>query len=195
MENGVDISHWQFPVDWHQVKGAGYSFVYIKATEGTTLLDNRMSAHWLGAGQAGLRRGFYCFFRPDLNAAMQAAHFLVATRGLNAELRPVLDVETTRKDPAGKPLKLDANDLLIWLQFVEMATGQRPMIYTAAWFFNTYVGTPLWAKGYQLWVANYSTSPSAPGLPKAWTDWAVWQYTSSGKVPGIPGMCDLDRAK
>jgi len=195
MENGIDVSHWQWPIDWGQVKAAGYTFAYIKATEGTAFLDNRMAAHWLNAGQAGLKRGFYHFFRPGLNAAMQAAHFIIATRGLETELRPVLDVETVQKTPAGQPIKPDANNLLIWLQFVEMATGQKPMIYTAAWFFDTYYGAPIWARNYPLWCAHYSTAPTAPRLPKAWTDWSIWQYSSQGKVPGVPGACDLDRSR
>jgi GH25 family lysozyme M1 (1,4-beta-N-acetylmuramidase) len=38
---GIDVSHFQATVDWASVKAAGVSFVYIKATEGTSALRGR----------------------------------------------------------------------------------------------------------------------------------------------------------
>jgi hypothetical protein len=32
-------------------------------------------------------------------------------------------------------------------------------------------------------------------LPQAWSDWAIWQYTSSGHVDGVAGNVDLNVAK
>ena len=36
---------------------------------------------------------------------------------------------------------------------------------------------------YDLWFAQYASAPSITGM-------AMWQYTSTGKVPGISGDCD-----
>lgn len=33
---GIDVSHWQGTINWNTVKANGVSFVYIKATEGTS---------------------------------------------------------------------------------------------------------------------------------------------------------------
>ena len=38
---------------------------------------------------------------------------------------------------------------------------------------------------YDLWFAQYASAPSITGM-------AMWQYTSTGKVPGISGDCDKD---
>jgi hypothetical protein len=44
-----------------------------------------------------------------------------------------------------------------------------------------------------VWVAEYSTATS-PTLPAGWKNWGLWQYTSTGTVPGIAsgGATDLD---
>src|SRR5260370_17579968 len=43
-----------------------------------------------------------------------------------------------------------------------------------------------------MWVANYTTAAS-PTLPVGWSNWALWQYSSTGIVPGISGKTDLDQ--
>jgi len=45
---------------------------------------------------------------------------------------------------------------------------------------------------YPLWVASWDVP--APTLPAGWTTWALWQFTSTGTVPGITGDVDLDYA-
>jgi hypothetical protein len=45
--------------------------------------------------------------------------------------------------------------------------------------------------GCPLWIAAYQDHE--PTLPKPWTRYAVWQYTSNGTVPGIHGNVDLNR--
>src|SRR5271155_5396665 len=54
---GIDISHHQLTIDWSLVKTAGLSFVYVKATEGADIVDERFAANWAGAADAGLARG------------------------------------------------------------------------------------------------------------------------------------------
>ncbi|KAI0760064.1 glycoside hydrolase superfamily [Fomes fomentarius] len=54
---GIDISHYQPSVNFNTVKANGLSFVYIKATEGTTYTDPSFSSHYVGATNAGLIRG------------------------------------------------------------------------------------------------------------------------------------------
>jgi murein DD-endopeptidase MepM/ murein hydrolase activator NlpD len=67
--------------------------------------------------------------------------------------------------------------------------GRKPIIYTARWFWDYYVGTAGWEEEYPLWVASYTTTPR---LPSAWSTWLFWQYTASGSCPGINGSVDLN---
>ena len=44
-------------------------------------------------------------------------------------------------------------------------------------------------KPYDVWLAAYRTKKPAPGWP-----FGMWQYTSSGKIPGIAKGADLSVA-
>ncbi|KAH9917684.1 uncharacterized protein BXZ73DRAFT_80803 [Epithele typhae] len=83
---GIDISHWQGTVDFDALRANGVSFVYIKATEGTTSIDPKFNSHYTGATRAGLVRGAYHFARPDKSSgAMQARHFLAHGGGWTSD--------------------------------------------------------------------------------------------------------------
>jgi hypothetical protein len=43
-----------------------------------------------------------------------------------------------------------------------------------------------------LWHAQY-TSASCPTISDYWSDWAFWQFSSTGSVPGIGGNVDTNR--
>ncbi|KAJ7855733.1 glycoside hydrolase superfamily [Mycena olivaceomarginata] len=72
---GTDLSHSQVTVDWAKVKAAGVSFVYIKATEGTTFQDPTFSSKYSGATRttAGLIRGGYHFAHPGSSSGAAQA--------------------------------------------------------------------------------------------------------------------------
>ena len=46
---GIDVSSHQQDVDWAQVAADGYSFAYIKATEGSGFTDTHFRQNWDGA--------------------------------------------------------------------------------------------------------------------------------------------------
>jgi hypothetical protein len=74
-----------------------------------------------------------------------------------------------------------------WLAAIEVATGVKPILYTAA-FMSSVIGTNFGA--YTLWVANYGTT--CPTMPSGWTDWQFWQNAEDGTVSGISGGVDTD---
>ena len=61
---GVDVSNWQGTVDWIQVGDDGYTFMFAKATEGTTFTDITYAVNRAGAQGVGMRLGAYHFARP-----------------------------------------------------------------------------------------------------------------------------------
>ncbi len=182
--NGIDVSHWQVVIDWQKVKEAGIGFAFIKATEGNRTTDSRFAENWRKAQAAGISRGAYHYFR--FGARNQAQFFLKVMGSDRGELPPVVDVEDTGRKP----------DLLLLKQFIDtlVAAGARPMIYTAAWFWNNarWGGPVPWAEDYDLWVAHYTTAQT-PLLPTDWHTWRFWQYSNSGTVAGINAAVDLDR--
>ena len=174
---------------------AGIKQCYIKATEGRSYILDQF-AEWAIIGKArGVDVGAYHFARPDVRAGdaeAEAAFFCERLRGLPLYLAPVLDIETA-KDWAGTAEGL-AQWCLDWCRAVAATTGRTPIIYTGPGFWGSRLGRTQALADLRLWVAAYPTvvptSDRAPPKLGAWAPTA-WQYTGSGKVPGIEGVIDL----
>jgi GH25 family lysozyme M1 (1,4-beta-N-acetylmuramidase) len=200
---GVDVSNHQgSSIDWLQVAGAGYTFAFAKASEGTTFTDATYAINRTGTKAAGLYFGAYHFAQPagtsdatiTASAIAQADHFVNVAQPRGGDLPPVLDLETVNglKQPA--LLKWTQ----AWLDEVAARTGVSAMIYTSPSFWKTYLGdTTSYATGeHHLWVAHWTTA-SAPLVPASnWggLGWSFWQWSDCLSVPGIPTKCvDGDR--
>jgi GH25 family lysozyme M1 (1,4-beta-N-acetylmuramidase) len=194
---GIDVSHWQNTIDWSQVAASGKRFAYVKASEGTDLVDDRYSTNRAQAKAYGLYVGAYHFARPDRtpgDPVAEADYYLAMSQLVIGDLVPVLDLEVTGG--------LSPVELQEWvkgyLERIYERTGARGMIYSSPTFWRNAMGDTNWfaSNGYRsLWVAHWTTGP-APSVPAGnWggLGWTFWQYTSSGSVPGISGRVDLDR--
>jgi lysozyme len=188
---GIDVSHWQGTWRPEDVKSAGKSFVFMKATEADGFTDDQFAVHWLAAKDEGLLRGAYHFWRRQTGAVAQAAHFYetVSATGDLGDLPPVLDLEDTA---ARKRYGIDI-DILKCLHEIERLFGKKPIIYTGAWWMNDWVGRSTFGH-YDLWAANYKTVYpwSKPYLPLDWDTWKFWQHSEKGRVPGVQSACDLN---
>jgi len=192
--SGLDVAVWQHPngatIDWGAVRASGRSFAFVKATEGLSYTNPYFGSDWAGVQASGMVRGAYHYGRPELDPTSQA-DFFVSVMGLLArgDLPPVLDLESSGN--------LDATGLLGWvgafLSRVQALTGRRPLIYTYPNFWKNATGDSRAFAGQLLWIADYNggSGPTLP-LPGGWRDWAFWQRTSSGSLPGIVGDVDLD---
>ncbi|MBA3718037.1 MAG: glycoside hydrolase family 25 protein [Actinobacteria bacterium] len=192
MIKGIDVSNHQERIDWSRVKADGISFALIKASEGTTFADAKYRAHVTGAKAVGIKTGAYHFARPDTystdpakDARAEADWFLSLAAPRSGDLLPALDLETAGLSPDGMIEWARA-----WLDRVRRATGARPLLYTYPYFWEQ-MGQTTAFRNYPLWIANYGVSE--PILPAGWRRYAVWQYSASGSVDGIPGRTDLNR--
>ncbi len=188
MINGLDVSYWQGKIDWKAVCQGGYHFAFARASQGATYSDPTFADNVTGARANGIFIGAYHFFQLSVSPAAQAQFFLSKLANLQLDLPPALDFEdatTLSKAAAAAAVKT-------WLDLVEQGTGRKPIIYTNANSWDTYIGSPVWAKDYPLWVANY-TAAAEPYKPKSWTSWMFWQHSNQGKIAGINNAVDLDR--
>ncbi len=194
---GIDVSHWQGTIDWPSVAASGKRFAYMKASEGTTLVDTTYAGNRAQAKALGLSVGAYHFARPGSNpgdAVAEADHFLAMSQLVAGDLLPVLDLEVTGG--------LAPAELQEWVKSylgrIYERTGVRGVIYTSPSFWRNNMADTTWfaANGYRtLWVAHWTSGP-VPSVPAGnWggTGWTFWQYTSNGSVPGITGRVDLNR--
>ncbi|WP_304440397.1 GH25 family lysozyme, partial [Frankia sp. EI5c] len=67
-----------------------------------------------------------------------------------------------------------------------------PILYTYRSFWtNQMADTKAFAR-YPFWFAIYNKEATPGWLPGGWPGWALWQYTSTGVVPGIIGSVDMN---
>jgi GH25 family lysozyme M1 (1,4-beta-N-acetylmuramidase) len=185
---GIDVSSYQPNTTWSQVAAAGKKFAIIKATEGTGYVNASFARDWSGAKGAGLIRGAYHFFRPTTNAVAQADHFVDTMGALGVgDLPGMLDLEVT--DGLGPAAVAAATKA--FLDRVEARTGRKPLIYTGYYFWTGSVGDPPGYGDYPLVMAAYVSG--CPLIPNEWAKFTIWQYSSSGSVPGVTTNVDLDR--
>jgi GH25 family lysozyme M1 (1,4-beta-N-acetylmuramidase) len=184
---GIDVSHYDGTIDWASAHAGGIDFAFMKATENINFVDPQFATNWQSAGAAGVIRGAYHFFRPEVDPVAQADYF-IAHAGIPApgDLPLTLDLEVTDTDTAAQA----AQSALLFLARVKAQTGRTPIVYTSTGFLDSTLGSPAGFGGYTLWVANWQVS--CPNLPSAWSDWRFWQKADNGTVAGISGTANVD---
>ena len=185
--HGIDVSHHQGTINWPMVKSMEsenikIGFVFIKATEGYSLVDKSFSDNWLQAGLAGIPRGAYHFFIPGKSGALQAANFIRHVPREQGMLPPVIDIEQRYGVAPG----LFRKELQIMLDSLENYYRLKPIIYTYASFYNDYLDG--YFDDYPLWVAHYFELKS----PRIDRDWLFWQHSEQGHVYGIKRKVDFN---
>lgn len=191
---GIDVSHWQGEIEWAKIAKSGVKFAFIKATEFpdrriTVFVDQNLKKNIQGAQQNNILWGAYHFFRTHIDPVIQAQVFC-QTVGLFTSLPPVIDLEVAGSK--GTPLNAK---LLAFVQEVQRITNRTPIIYTSGGFWRSYMlfnrrADTDWAQAYPLWIAQYTSN--WPTIPYPWASWDFWQYSSNGRLPGIPGAVDLN---
>ena len=176
---GIDVSRYQGEIEWEKLDQSEVSFAFVKATEGTTLVDPKYVANRKGAKAAKIPMGAYHFFLPAISGKAQAQHFLKHYKPEKGDLPPVLDLEETNDQSAAK-IRTEA---LIWLQTVEKAIGRKPIVYTLPHFASSYLDSKL--SEYPLWVVDLNWFTPSESL--GWKSWTFWQYKHTGRLDGIVG--------
>jgi len=185
---GIDISHYQGKIDWDKLRGGlikdcPVRFVMIKATEGSTRIDNRFLDNFYQAREHGFIRGAYHFWSNKSSARDQAYFFLNKVRLESGDLPPVLDVEHKPKDVSTEDFQ---RDILTWLHIVEDKYHVKPIIYTYHKFKELYLSAPVF-EDYPYWIAHYYVDKV-----EYKGEWKFWQHTDAGRLPGIKGYVDFD---
>jgi len=184
---GIDVSRWQGDIDWAKVKDAGTRFAFIKATEGGDHVDPNFKRNWIEAKKHGVPRGAYHFVwwcRPAKDQVRWIKKHI--PRDPDA-LPPVLDVEWQNDSQCARRVSREdaLEKIQIMLKGLREHTGKKPIIYTDINFhedvlegaFNDH---PYWLR-----------STAAPLAKRYARDrWEFWQFTTTGRVPGITGHVD-----
>jgi GH25 family lysozyme M1 (1,4-beta-N-acetylmuramidase) len=193
--HGVDISNHQRGLDVATLPG---DLVIFKASEGVGYTDPMLST-WAPLVSETKARLFYHFARPnatpDNTAAAEATYFLEVVRP-HLRLGDVLVLDWESDDTA------DTAWAVKWLRIVAGATGSTPLLYTYVSKVNEHDWAdvedefPLWLAGYtggSKVIEGFHPEQAGTKIPVEWkAGFKMWQYTSSGRLPGWGGNLDLN---
>jgi lysozyme len=197
---GIDLSRHNGQVDFAAVAAHGIKYAWIKVSEGTDHTNPGYREKYKGCRDNGIAVGAYHFGRPDTygdspqDAADEAENFLTRVYNVGIEpgdLLPVLDLEAGMKTDD----QHNVDWALKWLDVVESAENVRPIVYTAKWYYNSYMKNADkksvdQLSSYPLWVASYNDGIEPSRTVPNWKSWDIWQWTGSGSVSGVKGKCD-----
>ncbi len=188
--DGIDVSKWQPNVDWNAVKNSGIDYVIIRAgyrgySTGALVEDPYYRSHINGAIAAGLDVGVYFFTQAiTVQEAVEEASFaLQLTQGYNLKYGITFDTEY---QSGGRANNISASlRTQITNAFCDTvrAGGKTPMVYASkSWFLSNLDYHAI--SHNRIWLAHYTDQTDFPYR------YDMWQYTSQGSVPGVPGNCD-----
>jgi GH25 family lysozyme M1 (1,4-beta-N-acetylmuramidase) len=152
---GVDVSKWQGRMDWNKAYDAGIRFAIIRAgsidnATGVPYTDDLLEQHYAGIVASPIKVwGFYWYFRPNHDAAVQNQYFINLIQHKGATIPPVIDVEE-----AGGMTPSQIRRAITF-----MVPNHR-MVYTSPGFWNSHVvtnpGTSWQDGGVHLWQAQWT---------------------------------------
>ncbi|MFF0630395.1 GH25 family lysozyme [Streptomyces sp. NPDC004296] len=168
---GIDVSSYQ-PSSYPT---AGLDFVFVKATEGTSYINPRMTAQAAHARRNGLVVGFYHFLRPgDMKA--QAAYFVEKCASVE-----------------GDPLFADWEDAGVSCAQKDAFLAEVRRLRGATHRVGLYCNLDYWktrdttgTAGDALWIADYVTA----GRPRIKAKWLFHQHTDRPLDTNVAAFAD-----
>lgn len=180
--HGVDVSHYQGAIDWEVLSQQNLDFAIIKATEGSTHVDECFLDNWQAAEQTHLALGAYHFFSFDSEGDRQAASYIDTVGNLNGKLAPVIDVEYYGDKRSNPPERTEVvKNLSALLDALEQHYEIKPIIYTTYTIYNDYIKGEF--EDYPLWVRSVYCPPTVLFGNK----WSFWQYMDTAMLDGYAG--------
>ena len=187
MKTGIDISSHQGAVNWGKVVAdfailrAGWSWY-----DGGMNIDKRFLQNVAGAREVGVPWGayLYAYDRTPAAARVSAERLADLLDQFQLPYPVAYDFEDTQYLGTGRE-----SNTAICKAFLETLQGRGyyVMLYTYTNFAKGYLDMARLA-AYDLWIADYTGQVGWPG------EYGIWQYSGSGRAPGVTGQVDLDRA-
>ena len=192
---GIDVSSFQGRIDWQKVKASGIRFAMIRlgyrgyGQAGNMVEDDYARRNLEEARKAGLEIGAYFFSQATtVDEVDDEIFFFMKILGDTELTMPiVLDWERVGVETA-RTNNVDAETLTAMQKHfckTMVDFGYTPMVYfnwhlaESSLYLSELEDYPFWLALYQ----NYMTYPFRVEM---------WQYTCTGRVPGIQGDVDID---
>jgi GH25 family lysozyme M1 (1,4-beta-N-acetylmuramidase) len=183
---GIDVSSYQGIVDWVSFTKVKRSFVYVKATEGSSYRNPYFGSQYGGAKAAGMFAGAYHFANPSgKSGKTQATYFVKYGGGWTKDgktLPGVLDIEY---NPYGGNMcyGLSKTKMVAWIKdflvtYKKLTTRDAVIYTTTDWWTKCTGNTTKFRYTNPLWAARWTPTTGAGKLPGGWPYYTFWQYSS-----------------
>lgn len=186
---GIDVSEFQGSIDWSKVKNDGIEFAILKLGNiydyDANYKDSKFETNYKNARAQGIKIGAYiynyCNTVDTLKEGLEWA--LEQLDGKKLDMPIYLDMED--KDIQGETVETLTNQCNEFARFVQDKNYKAGVYANVNWLKNK-LNPSEFDKDISVWAAQYYTECQYTG------DYDIWQYTSSGKVSGISGNCDMN---
>lgn len=176
----IDVSHHQGMIDWEKVKASQIAGVIIRCGYGTDI-EKQDDTQWKRNAdectRLGIPFGAYLYSYADTieKAESEADHAIRLLRGYQLSYPVYYDIEE-----AGTEEGAEARARVFCEKI--RAAGYLPGVYANKNWWDHYLKN---LTEYTRWAARYNDVLGMEGVD-------IWQYTSSGTVPGISGRVDMN---
>ncbi len=179
---GVDVSAYQGDIDWPLLAQQDIQFAFIKATEGSSFVDEKFAYNYEQAQSTDLRISAYHFFSYDSSGKTQAENFIANVPITDNMLPPVIDVEFYGDKEQNLPdAQTTRQELDVMIEMLAEHYGLEPIIYATQKAYRLYI------KDYypdnDIWIRNVYIPP----ILLDDKGWVFWQYTDTAKLEGYKG--------
>jgi len=204
--HGIDVSKYQGTINWKEVKKSGVQFAMIRVgyrtmVSGEIKEDNYAKKNIQEATKNGIKVGVYFFSAAvtEKEAIEEAEWVLEFIKGYKITYPVVYDCEGYKDDSNRhaniSEVRRTDNALAFMNKIAE--GGYSPMFYSSqsdledGYYWETHRISSI----YSVWLAYYPSKPyPETEAPKYSGEYAMWQYTNKGVVPGIGTKVDMNVA-
>ena len=190
---GIDVSEHQGRIDWDAVKASGIDFAILRVGFGAPSwggrVDYQFNRNVSECERLGIPYGVYIYSYAFDNqqAADEASMVIDCLSGHNPRLPVYYDLEDNEIIADGRQSGIASRAQTFCNKI--SAAGYKPGIYANLNWFKNILTDPVFKSGsWDHWIAQYNWRCDYTG------NYSFWQYSSSGKVPGINGNVDMNYA-
>lgn len=137
---GVDVASYQGDIDWRELEKQNMKFAFIKATEGSSFVDEYFSKNWRNANKTDMRIGAYHFFSFNSKGETQAEQFIRTVPKYKQALPPVIDVEFYANKKDNPPKREDVTkELAVMIEMLEKHYDKKVILYATQEAYDLYI--------------------------------------------------------
>ena len=186
---GIDVSEFQSNVDWEKVKSSGIKYAIIKFGNiydyDENYLDSKFERNYEECQKVGIKTGIYIYnYCNSVDTLKKGLEWVFEKlSGKKLDMPIYLDMED--KDIQGETVETLTNQCNEFAKYVKNK-GYKAGVYANVNWLKNELDPKKFDKDISVWVAQYYTECQYTGK------YDIWQYSSSGKVDGVSGNCDMN---